>query len=91
MSIVLSGAYSDIGKYKPALETLRRELARPGISNEHKLRLMEAQGVVLETEGRQSEANKIWNITEPVRQNLDDAVWNELIVYDISEEEEGKS
>ncbi|MDR1448176.1 MAG: hypothetical protein LBI63_04360 [Candidatus Ancillula sp.] len=87
MSIVLAGAYSDIGKFKPAMETLKREMSRSGLSTELKLRLMEAQALVLETEGKQNEANKIWSITEPIYQNMDSAFINELIVYDISDDE----
>jgi tetratricopeptide (TPR) repeat protein len=87
MSIVLAGAYSDIGKFGPALKTLKHEMARRGLSTELKLRLIEAQAVLLEVEGRQVEANKIWSITEPIRQSIDDAALSELIVYDIGEDE----
>ena len=87
MTIVLAGAYADLGRFEDAQRTISRELKHKGISTEARLRLMEAKGVFFERAGDEEEAAKIWKVTEPIRQKIDYSSENPLIVYDILEKE----
>ncbi|MDR2508649.1 MAG: hypothetical protein LBC50_00760 [Candidatus Ancillula sp.] len=87
MTIVLAGAYADLGNFNDAQRTITHGLKLKGISTEARLRLLEARGTFYERAGDDEEASKVWKITEPIRQKIDYSSETPLIVYDVLEKE----
>jgi tetratricopeptide (TPR) repeat protein len=87
LAIVLASVYADSNKFESAHQILQFEIKRFDISNDSKLKILEARLNFYEMAGDDEHAKQMNDAIEPIRVQLQEQHNGPLVTYDLLEKE----